>query len=278
MNARPHQLALGEGCQRWLQRRPRYRPPGEPFDPGRCEVALIDEGTAKPWVIEHHYSGSYPAARLRVGLFLKERHRREQLGGVAVFSVPMNQAVVPSYLGVPASAGVELGRFVLLDHELLAANAETWFLARAFRFARRELSASGIVAYCDPLPRVDDSGAVVKRGHTGTIYSAHNGRYAGRSSARTLTLLPTGQVISERTLSKLCALATWARPTPSACCSMAAAAVARSASRPARTCWTWLPQASCGASATPATSSSPGRSADRRGLLLTCIISRIISA
>lgn len=203
MNTRPHQLALGEGCQRWLKRRPRYRPPGEPFDPGRCEVALIDEGTAKPWVIEHHYSGSYPAARLRVGLFFKERHRREQLGGVAVFSVPMNQAVVPSYLGVPASAGVELGRFVLLDHELLAANAETWFLARAFRFARRELSAAGIVAYCDPLPRVDESGAVVKRGHTGTIYSAHNGRYAGRSSARTLTLLPTGQVISERTLSKL---------------------------------------------------------------------------
>jgi len=104
---------------------------------------------------------------------------------------------------VPASAGVELGRFVLLDHELLAANAETWFLARAFRFARRELSAAGIVAYCDPLPRVDGSGAVVKRGHTGTIYSAHNGRYAGRSSARTLTLLPNGQVISERTLSKL---------------------------------------------------------------------------
>ncbi len=202
-NKRPYQLALGEGCQRWVQRRPRYRPPGEPFDPGRCEVALIDEGTAKPWVIQHHYSGSYPAARLRVGLFLKERHRREQLGGVAVFSVSMNQAVVLSYLGVPAGAGVELGRFVLLDHELLAANAESWFLARAFRFARLELAVAGVVAYCDPLPRVDASGIVVKRGHTGTIYSAHNGRYAGRSSARTLTLLPSGQVISERTLSKL---------------------------------------------------------------------------
>lgn len=58
---------------------------------------------------------------------------------------------------------------MLLDHELLAANAETWFLARAFRLARRELSAAGIVAYCDPLPRLDDRGAVVKRGHTGTI-------------------------------------------------------------------------------------------------------------
>lgn len=104
----PHQLALGEGCQRWLQRRPRYRPPGEPFDPGRCEVALIDEGTAKPWVIEHHYSGSYPAARLRVGLFLKERHRREQLGGVAVFSVPMNQAVVGHFCPTPENVKILL--------------------------------------------------------------------------------------------------------------------------------------------------------------------------
>lgn len=203
MRALPHQLALGDGCQRWLHRRARYRPPGEPFDPRCCGVALIDESTAKPWVIEHHYSGSYPAARLRVGLFFKERHGREQLGGVAVFSVPMNQEVVPSYLGMPASAGVELGRFVLLDHEILAANAESWFLARAFRLARRELAAAGVVAYCDPVPRVDQSGAIVKRGHTGTIYSAHNGRYAGRSSPRTLTVLPSGQVISERTLSKL---------------------------------------------------------------------------
>lgn len=203
MRSAPYQLALGEGCQRWLHRRPGYRPPGEPFDPNRCEAAVIDERTAKPWVIEHHYSGSYPAARLRVGLFLKERNRREQLGGVAVFSVPMNQSVIPNYLGLDASAGVELGRFVLLDHQLLAANAETWFLARAFRFARQHLSAAGIVAYCDPEPRVDGTGAVVKRGHTGTIYSAHNGRFAGRSSPRNLTFLPNGQVISERTLSKL---------------------------------------------------------------------------
>ena len=199
----PQQLALGEGCQRWFQRRARYRPPGEPFEPGRCEVALIDESIAKPWVIQHHYSGSFPAARLRVGLFIKDRLQRSQLGGVAVFSVPMNQDVVPCHLGVPASAGVELGRLVLLDHPLLAANAETWFLARAFRLARRELACAGIVAYCDPVARIDNAGQVVKRGHTGTIYTAHNGRFAGRSSPRTLTLLPNGQVLNDRTLSKL---------------------------------------------------------------------------
>lgn len=172
------------------------------FDPSRCAVASIDEGTAKPWVIAHHYSASYPAARARVGLFFKEPFQRERLGGVAVFSVPMNQAVIPGYLGVPPCAGVELGRFVLLDHELLAANAETWFLARAFRAVGRELSVAGVVAYCDPVPRVAADGTLTKRGHTGTIYSAHNGRFAGRSAPRTLMLMPSGQVINERALSK----------------------------------------------------------------------------
>jgi hypothetical protein len=198
----PAQMALGDGCQRWLHRRARYRPPGEVFDPSRCMVALIDEATAKPWVIAHHYSASYPAARARVGLFFKEPFRREQLGGVAVFSVPMNQAVVPRYLGVTPVAGAELGRFVILDHEVLAANAETWFLARAFRAAQQQLSITGVVAYCDPVPRVASDGAVTKRGHMGTIYQAHNGRFAGRSAPRSVRLLPNGRSISDRTLSK----------------------------------------------------------------------------
>jgi hypothetical protein len=198
----PVQLALGEGCQRWRQRRAAYRPPGEPFDAARCGVEVIDERTAKPWVIAHHYSGSYPAARLRVGLFVKERFAREALGGVAVFSVPMSQAVIPKYLDSAPAAGVELGRFVLLDHPVLTANAETWFLARAFRALRRQLAPAGVVAFCDPQPRLAIDGSVTKRGHTGTIYRAHNARYAGRTSARTLLLLPDGRIISERTVAK----------------------------------------------------------------------------
>lgn len=43
----------------------------------------------------------------------------------------------------------------------------------------------------------------MKPGHIGTIYQAHNGRYFGRSRARTLLLDPRGCVVSERALSKL---------------------------------------------------------------------------
>jgi len=89
------------------------------------------------------------AARLSVGLFDAQR---AELVGVVVFGVPMNQRVVPARLGVPASEGVELSRLVLLDH--IPGNAESWFVARAFRALREEKpEVRGVVSYCDPVPR-----------------------------------------------------------------------------------------------------------------------------
>jgi len=193
---------LTSHCQRWRARRASYRPAGEVFDTRRAEVALLDEPTAKHFVQTHHYSRSYPAARLRAGIFVKPPLGREYLGGVAIFSVPMTQQVIPATLGLPAHEGVELGRFVLLDS--LEANAETWFLGRAFRLVKTKLpEVKGIVAYCDPLARLNEQGEVVKRSHTGTIYRAHNAIYRGQGSARKLWLLPNGQIASERAMSKL---------------------------------------------------------------------------
>lgn len=56
-------------CQRWTRRRDSYRPAGEPIDPSRYGVELIAEQVARDFVVREHYSGSYPAARCRVGLF-----------------------------------------------------------------------------------------------------------------------------------------------------------------------------------------------------------------
>jgi hypothetical protein len=190
-------------CQRWRERRTRYRPTGELFDPRRAEVQPIDEKSAKAFVSTHHYSGTYPAARYRVGIFLKDRFTRERLAGVVVFSVPMNQASIPKYFSdLEPNAGVELGRLVLLDE--LAANAESWFLARAFRFLRQGLpDVRGVLSYSDPVARYNESGELFKRGHAGVIYQAMNGCYRGRSSKRTLILGRDGRVLSERSLSKL---------------------------------------------------------------------------
>lgn len=195
------QLALFS--QRWHQRRASYRPAGEPFDPSRYAVELIEEREAKAFVLAQHYSGSYPAARLRAGLFHKEPFGPSRLVGVGVFSVPMNQRVIPSYFpALQAGAGVELGRFVL--HDSVPGNGESWTLARMRHLRRAALpEVRAELAYCDPVERRDETGALVKRGHVGTIYKATNARYRGRSSPRTLWLSPGGASFPDRLLSKV---------------------------------------------------------------------------
>jgi len=187
------QLAL---CQRWLGGRSTYRPSGEPIVTARYEVAEIpDDRTAKRFVLEHHYSGSYPAARVRIGLY-----ESSALVGVAVFSVPASPGVITTCLPCGLDEAVELGRFVLLDR--VPANGETWLLARCFELLRRH-GIVGVVSFSDPFPRRTAEGKRIFAGHVGTIYQAHNARYLGRGTARTLRLLPNGVTFSDRAASKV---------------------------------------------------------------------------
>lgn len=189
--------------QRWKERREAWRPAGELFDAKRYTVDVVTEKTAKAFIETHHYSGSYPAARCRVGLF-----EGASLVGVAVFSVPMNSKTVKKYFGwknggvLAQNEGVELGRFVLLDN--VAGNGETWFLSRAFKLLRAEKpEVRGVVSYSDPVPRQTSAGRVLTPGHVGTIYQALNGSFHGRGSKRHLIRTHDWQVVSERMLSKL---------------------------------------------------------------------------
>lgn len=191
-------------CQRWDHRRPRYRPSGEVIDPSAYGVEMIpDDRSARAFVERHHYSGSYPAARLRVGLYRSRRWVVPELVGVAVFSVPTHQGFVPCWTGgLSPHEGVELGRLVLLDD--VPGNGESWFVARAFRMLRREIpSIRAVVSCSDPLERLTASGELVCPGHVGVVYQALNGRHVGRTKARTLIIGPDGRTMSERALSKI---------------------------------------------------------------------------
>src|SRR5438552_2785809 len=177
--------------QRWRLGFASYRPPDEPIRTAEYDVTELSEDTAaKAFVREQHYSGSYPAARWRFGLF-----RRGVLQGVAVFSHPCNDRVLTSVFPGRATDSVELGRFVLLDE--VPGNGESWMLGRCFRLLRRE-GLAGVVAFSDPCRRLNRDGVPVFGGHVGTIYQAHNGVYLGRGTPRTLTLLPDGSVLSDR--------------------------------------------------------------------------------
>ena len=187
--------------QRWRDGRTIFVQ-GDRFDAAEYTVSEIGLADARRFVVDHHYSRSYPADRFRVGLWRSRGGLRRQLVGVAVFSVPMNQGVVPKYTGLPASSGVELGRLVLLDD--VALPGETWFVSRAFRALRAAKGeVEAVVSYADPRPRFDAFGAVWKLGHVGKIYAALSGRHLGKSPSRSGWRTVTGAEVSERALSKV---------------------------------------------------------------------------
>lgn len=188
--------------QRWLLKRSGDAPLAV-FDPSIHYVEQIHERSARAFVERHHYSGTLPAARCSVGLWRKRGEVwAAELVGVAVFSVPCNNAVIPAYaLDAAPADGVELGRVVLLD--FVEANGESWFKTRAHRLAEHALGTKILVSYSDPVARIKDNGEIVMPGHVGLIYQATNALYMGRSSPRTIYLTRDAQVISGRALSKI---------------------------------------------------------------------------
>jgi hypothetical protein len=185
----------GPGNQRWRSRRASYVRPDSPIRTHEHEVAPIGREVARRFVVEHHYAGTFPAARWSFGL-----HRGAELVGVAVFSVPARDEVLTRVFPGAACDSTELGRFVLLDQ--VAGNGETWFLARCLDELRRA-GVRGVVSFSDPLPRRALDGTLTMPGHVGTIYQASSAVYLGRARAEGLLLLPDGRSFPRRALAKI---------------------------------------------------------------------------
>ncbi|WP_051367479.1 Mom family adenine methylcarbamoylation protein [Hamadaea tsunoensis] len=194
------QLSLFEpdACQRWQSGTPTWRRPEDGgFTAARYHVVEIDTPTARRFVITHHYSRSYPVDRRRYGLI-----EGDQLLGVAVLGEPMHPKVTGKvFPTLDRRTTAELSRFVLLDQ--VPSNAETWLLRRVFGLAAAG-GLRGVVAFPDPMPRHNATGQLIMPGHVGHIYRAHGGgRYTGRATQRTLTLMPDGRVLSDRSRAKV---------------------------------------------------------------------------
>ncbi|GAA3250824.1 hypothetical protein ACFO1B_43990 [Dactylosporangium siamense] len=202
-------------CQRWRLRQPgwQHRHLGG-FDPDRYTVALIAARPARLFVLQHHYSASWPKAQLCYGLLARTpdlddypdphptaRTPAGLLVGVAALSIPMHPAVLTKpFPGlVPNRESLDLGRFVLLDP--VPGNAETWFLARVFRLAA-SAGIGGAVAFSDPMPRCR-FGELLMGGHHGIAYQGGNGRHVGTSRGGPLVLFPDATSMPARTLTKI---------------------------------------------------------------------------
>ncbi|GAA4442574.1 Mom family adenine methylcarbamoylation protein [Phytohabitans houttuyneae] len=192
------QLSLFEPqlCQRWRTGRHTWRPVHEGgFDARRYRLVQIPEAAARAFVVQHHYSRSFPAARASFGLL-----EGEHLVGVAVVGVPMHPRVLTNpFPTLDVTTAAELSRLVLLDD--VPSNAESFVMGRLFRLTA-EHGLRGLVAFADPQPRII-AGTMVLGGHLGHVYRVTRGRYLGRGTARTLTVLPDGTVLTARAQSKV---------------------------------------------------------------------------
>lgn len=74
-------------------------------------------------------------------------------------------------------------------------------MARVFRNAAG-LGVRGVVAFSDPVPRWGGD-RLMMPGHVGVVYQALSAVYTGRATARTLTMLPDGTVLNDRTRAKI---------------------------------------------------------------------------
>lgn len=191
--------------KRFRRRRERWIAPGPTIRPEEFGVEVLRgprERQARGFVLEHHYAGSMPATRVCVGLFHKQGVTAAELVGVAVFSVPAQQAAIPCYTGFAAEQGVDLGRFILLPQ--VAYNGETWFLARAMQALSAELTGVlGLTSSADPLELRDADRRVTKAAHAGTIYQARRAIFCGRSRGGWVWVSHRGRVLSPRSLSKI---------------------------------------------------------------------------
>lgn len=186
---------LTDLTQRWRAGRASYRPAGEPIDTRRYDVVFLPrDREAKAFIKAHHYSGTFPAARFRYGLYCGG-----ELVGVAVYGVPMTDKVF-RHLPFPTRACTELNRLALLDS--VPANGETWMLARCHELLAKE-GIEGIVSFSDPVPRTTRAGHTIFKGHCGIIYQGSNALYVGRATPRTLRLLDDATVFSDRAASKI---------------------------------------------------------------------------
>jgi hypothetical protein len=187
--------------QRWRHRNARWQTRDELVETDRLAVAPIAESDAKRFVVEHHYSASYPASRLRYGLI---DTKSDRLMGVCVLGVPMQARVLTGVFPdlEPYVQSLELSRLVLLDDPIVGANAESWMVSRVFRLAAAT-GLRGVVSFSDPQPRRRRDGSSVLPGHVGFVYQALGASYLGRSTSRVLTILSDGTVYSDRSMAKV---------------------------------------------------------------------------
>lgn len=130
-------------------------------------VRIIAQKIAKPYIIEHHYSHTYPAGCVNLGLFLED-----ELIGVIVFGLSCQAKMASSIVTILKQYDYyELQRLHIMD--CTPSGAESWFISKAFDWLKtNKPNIVMLVSFADPY-----------EGHEGTVYQATNWNYVGKTKA-----------------------------------------------------------------------------------------------
>ena len=141
-------------------------------------VDRIPAKIAKPFVIEHHYSGGIHNGPMTWGL-----HENGELVGVCAFATPSSENVRSSVFGPEYKKHVtELHRLVILDR--MPRNTASWFIVRALKGLKDERPYYwAVLSYAD-----------TAEGHAGIIYQATNAMYCGMSGSARFWRDETGRI------------------------------------------------------------------------------------
>jgi len=225
-------FAASDFCQRWAGRKHSWRHRSEGgFDASGYDVAPLAESDARTFVEVNHYAVSYPAARLRFGLY-----DGPWLVGVAVLGGADAAARADSGLPGPGSVRGVARAEPLRARRVSAGERRELVPGPLLQLAAR-LGVRGVVSFSDPVPRRTAAGELVFPGHIGTIYQASNAEYLGRTTPRRVVLLPDGRASASARCPRS-AVRSRATPTSSASSRASARGRGGSASRERRGCAT----------------------------------------
>lgn len=192
--------------QRWTDRVTTWRPAHEGgFNADRYHVVELDEPTARTFIARHHYAPTLPSTTYRYGL-IDHGTDQPRLVGVATLGVPMSRGTLTNVFPTlePYTEALDFNRLVVLDE--VPSNGESFFCSAVFRLASQNHGLRGVVTFADPIPRWrvrHGHHELIKPGHVGIVYQALNFAALGRSTPRTLILLPDATVLTARSIAKI---------------------------------------------------------------------------
>lgn len=149
-------------------------------------VKIIPRSVAKSFIIENHYSQTYPAGCVNLGAY-----QGHDLIGVIVYGMSCQAKMASSVVPILGQWDYyELQRLYVKD--CTRTDFESWFIGKSINWLKENKpDIVMLVSFADPW-----------YGHNGTVYQATNWIFTGANNGANVYIDKDGKVIHARTIAK----------------------------------------------------------------------------